>query len=59
VVAVGVAFAVLIEEDEVDEERSGRPTARRKRSLRGIAVLVGLFSSKVERRFVGYTQELS
>jgi len=38
VVAVGVAFAVLIEEEEVDEERSERPTARRKRSLSGIAV---------------------
>jgi hypothetical protein len=59
VVAVGVAFAVLIEEEDVEEERSERPTARRKRSLRGIAVLVGLFSSKVERRFVGYTEELS
>lgn len=58
-VAVGVAFAVLIEEDEVDEERSERPTARRKRSLRGIAVRVGLFSSIVERTFVGYTEELS
>jgi hypothetical protein len=40
---------VLIEEEDVDEERSERPTARRKRSLRGIAVRVGLFSSKVER----------
>jgi hypothetical protein len=59
VVAVGVAFAVLIEEEDVEEERSERPTARRKRSLRGIDVLVGLFSSKVERRFVGYTEELS
>jgi hypothetical protein len=58
VVAVGVAFAVLIEED-VEEERSERPTARRKRSLSGIAVLGRLFSSKVERRFVGYTEELS
>jgi len=51
VVAVGVAFAVLIEE-EVDEERSERPTARRKRSLSGIAVRVGLFSSKIEEKEV-------
>lgn len=48
VVAVGVAFAVFVEEEDVDDERSERPTARRKRSLSGIAVLVGLFSSKVE-----------
>ena len=59
VVVVGVAFAVLIEEEDVDEERSERPTARRKRSLSGIDVLVGLLSSKAERRFVWYTEELS
>jgi len=59
VVAVGVVFAVLIDEEDVDEERPERPTARRKRSLSGIAVRMGLFSSKVERRFVGYTEELS
>jgi hypothetical protein len=51
VIAVGVAFAVLIEEEEVDEERSERPTALRKRSLSAIAaVLERLFSSKVEEK---------
>lgn len=47
VVAVGVAFAV-VEEEDVDEERSERPTARRKRSLSAIAMLRRLLSSNVE-----------
>jgi hypothetical protein len=59
VVAVGVAFAVLVEEEDVDDERSERPTARRKRSLSGIVMLVGLFSSKVGEEIREVLVELS